>query len=80
MSQPACLEKMTSVRGRGQLVQKGQAFKAPIVLLSSNKSDDRDHKDPLGLNKPRPSKTPTGHKAPAGPKTSARPKAPPGPP
>ena len=43
---------MISIRGRGCLIQKSQAFKAPIGL-SSNRSNNRDHTDPLKSNKPK---------------------------
>ncbi len=55
MGQPARLEKMTSVRRRDQPAQRCQASKTPTGPPSSNKSDDGDHKDPLGSNKPGPS-------------------------
>ncbi len=54
MGQLACLEKVTSVRGRGCPVQRGQGSKAPTDLLSY-KSDNEDHKNPLGSNKLGPS-------------------------
>ncbi len=62
---------MTSVRQRGRLVRRGQAFEAPTGPLSSN----GDHEDPLGSNESGPSEAPAGSKAPAGP-----PEAPPRPP
>ncbi len=74
MGYPAYLEKMTSVRGQDWLAQRGQAFKAPIGPSLFNRSDDRDHEDPLRSNKPEPSKASVGLETPA-----AR-KAPPGPP
>ncbi len=65
---------MTSVRGRGRPVRRGQASKAPIGPLSSN----GDHEDPLKSNTPGLSKAPAGSEAPEAP---ARPlEAPPGPP
>ncbi len=62
---------MTSVRGEGQPVRRGQASEAPTGPSSSN----GDHEDPLGSNELGPSETPTGSKTPAGP-----PEASPGPP
>ncbi len=62
---------MTSVRGRGRPIRRGQAFKAPTGLPSSN----GDHEDPLGSNKSGSSEAPTGFEAPMGP-----PEAPPRPP
>ncbi len=62
---------MTSVRGCGRPVCRGQASEAPTGPPSSN----GDHKDPLGSNKSGPSKALTSSKAPTGP-----PEAPPGPP
>ncbi len=56
MGQPARLDKMTLVRERGQLARRSQASKTPTRPPSSNRSDNGDHEDPLGLNKPRPSK------------------------
>ncbi len=44
---------MTLVRERGWSAQKSQTSKAPTGP-SFNRSDDKDHKDLLGLNKPRP--------------------------
>ncbi len=41
---------MTLVRERGRPAQRSQVFEAPI-----NRSNDGDHKDPLGSNKPGPS-------------------------
>ncbi len=57
---------MTSVRGQGGLVQ---ASEAPTGL-SSNRSDNGDHEDyedPLGSNKPRPSKALARRETPARP-------------
>ncbi len=62
---------MTSVRGRGQPAQGGQASKAPIGPPSSN----GDHEDPLGSNKLGPSKAPTGSKVLAGLETLTGPEA-----
>ena len=42
---------MTSVQEQGWLAQRGQASKIP-----TNRFNNRDHKDPLGSNKPEPSK------------------------
>ncbi len=67
---------MTSVREQGQPTQRSQAFEAPTGSPSSN----GDHKDPLGLNKPRPSEAHAGSKALAGPEIPAGLEAPPGPP
>ena len=53
---------MTSVRGQSYLTQKSQASKA-----LTNWSNNKDHKNPLGLNKLRPSKAPTRLEALAGP-------------
>ena len=54
MGQPACLKKITSVRGRGRLARRAQASKAPTgpSFVRSN----NDHKDPLWSNKPGPFK------------------------
>ncbi len=65
---------MTSVRGRGRPVHRGQASEAPTGPLSSN----GDHEDPLGSNEPGLSEAPTGSKAPEAP--AGPPEAPPGPP
>ncbi len=54
---------MTSVRGRGRPVCRGQAFEAPTGPPSSN----GDHKDPLGSNKSGPSEAFAGSEALAGP-------------
>ncbi len=62
---------MTSVRGRGQLTQRSQAFEDPTGPPSSN----GDHKDPLESNELGLFKDPAGSEAPVGP-----PKALPGPP
>ncbi len=62
---------MTSVRGRGRPVRRGQASKAP----TSPPSPNGDHEDPLGSNESGPSEAPPSSKAPVGP-----PEAPPGPP
>ncbi len=65
---------MTSVRGQGRPVRRGQASEAPTSSPSSN----GDHEDPLRSNEPDPSEAPAGFeatKAPAGP-----PEAFPGPP
>ena len=60
MGQPTCLEKMTLVRGLSCLVRKGQwASKASTDLLSI-RSDNRNHKDPLELNKLGSFKAPFG--------------------
>ena len=53
MDQPVCLAKITSVRGQDYPIQKSQASKAPIRLLS-NRSDNKDYTNPLRSNKPRP--------------------------
>ncbi len=47
---------MTSVRGRDRLARRDQTSKAPTGPPSSN----RDHKNPLGSDKPGPSKALTG--------------------
>ena len=60
MGQLACLDKMTLVRRQGHFAKKSQAFKA-LTGLPSNKSDNRNHKNLLGSNKPRPFKAPAGH-------------------
>ncbi len=57
-SQPAHLEKKTSVRGQGCLTRRGQVSKA-LTGPSSNRFNNRDHEDPLRSNKPRPSKVST---------------------
>ncbi len=62
---------MTSVKGRGQPIRRGQASEAPIGPPSSN----GDHEDPLESNEPGLSEAPVGSEAPTGP-----PEAPPGPP
>ncbi len=65
---------MTSVRGRGRPVRRGQAFEAPTGAPSSN----GNHENPLGSNEPGPSEAPAGSEA---PEASAGPlEAPPGPP
>lgn len=46
---------MTSVQKQGYFIYRSLNFKAPINL-SSYKFDNRDHKDLLGSNKPKPSK------------------------
>ncbi len=51
MGQPARLEKMTSVRGRGRPPRKNRASKAPTGP-SSHKSDNEDHENLLVLNEP----------------------------
>ena len=43
---------MTSIRGQSCLGQRSQASKAP-TRSSSNKSDNKNHINPLGLNKLR---------------------------
>ena len=48
---------MTSVRGRGNLARRGQAFKVPTGSLSI-RFDNRDHKHLLGSNKPGLPKAP----------------------
>ncbi len=61
--QLACLEKMTSVRGRKRLTQRGRTSKALQIHPSSYRSghENQDYKDPLGSNKPpaRPPKAPS---------------------
>ena len=42
---------MTLIRGQGHLAERGQAFKA-----STNRSSNKDHKNPLGSNKSKLSK------------------------
>ncbi len=68
---------MTSVRGRGQPARRGQASKALTCPPLSNRSDDRDYEDLLGLNEPRPSEAPA--EAPAGPPQALSPSVPPDP-
>ncbi len=63
---------MASVRGQGRLARRGQAFEAPIGLLS-NKCDDRDHEDPLESNEPGLSKAPARPEAPTRPEAPVRP-------
>ena len=65
---------MTSVQGQRRFAHRGQASKVPIGPVS-NRSDDEDHEDPLGSNKPGPSEAPTElFEAPTRPfKASARP-------
>ncbi len=65
---------MTSVRGRGRPVRRGQASEA----LTSPPSSNGDYEDPLGSNKPGLSEAPTGSEAPEAP--AGPPEAPPGPP
>ncbi len=65
---------MTSVRGRGQPVYRGQASEVLTGPFSSN----GDHEDPLGSNKPGPSEAPAGSEAPEAP--ARLPEALPGPP
>ncbi len=62
---------MTSVRGRGRPVRRGQAFEA----LTGPPSSNGDYKDPLGSNESGLFKAFSGSEASAGP-----PKALPGPP
>lgn len=50
MNQPACLEKIISVQGRGHFSQKNRTFKT-FTSPSSYRSDYKDNKDPLGSNK-----------------------------
>ncbi len=50
MGQPAYLKKMTSVWGRGHSLWQNKAYKA-FTGLSSYRSDNKDHKDPLRPNK-----------------------------
>ena len=57
MGQPAYLEKMTSIRGRGRLAHRVGASEA-LTSLSSVRSNN-DHEDPLGSNKPGPPKAPS---------------------
>ncbi len=65
---------MTSVRGQGRPVRRGQASEVPTGPPLSN----GDHENPLGSNKPGPSKAPAGSEAPEAP--AGPPEAPPGPP
>ncbi len=65
---------MTSVRGQGRPVYRGQASEAPTSPPISN----GDHKDPLGSNKPGLSKASAGSEAPEA--SSGPPESPPGPP
>ncbi len=62
---------MTLVRGQGYLARKGQASEAP-----TDQSNDGNHKDSLGSNKPGPSEASTGSEAPAGPPQAPPPTAP----
>ena len=50
-SQPAYLEKITSIQRSGYCLQKNRVFKAP-TSPSSHNSDNRDHEDRLGSNEP----------------------------
>ncbi len=63
---------MTSLRGQGRPIRRGQASKAPTGPPLSNE----DHENPLVSNKPGLSEALTGSKALARPKTPARPEAP----
>ncbi len=49
-SQLACFKKIISVQVWGYLAQRSYISKA-LIDLSSNKSDNRDHKNSLGSNK-----------------------------
>ncbi len=71
IGQPAHLEKITSVRGRGRPTQRNQASKAPTGP-SSNMSDNRDNKNPLRSNKLGPSEASARPKALSRPETPAR--------
>ncbi len=62
---------MTSVRGRGRPVWRGQASKAP-----TDWSNNGDHKNSLGSNKPGPSEAPIRSEAPARPPHAPPPAAP----
>ncbi len=64
---------MTSVRERSRPARRGQASKAPTGPLSSNKSNNGDHKDPLGSNKLGPSEAPTRPEILVGPETPTGP-------
>ena len=55
---------MTLVRRRGWLAHKGQ--EASISPLLSNKSENEDYKNSLGLNKSGSSKASAGPETPAG--------------
>ena len=57
---------MTSVRKQGCPAQKSQAFEA-FNGSSSNRSNNGDHTDPLGSNKPKLFKVFADLEAPAGP-------------
>ncbi len=70
MGQPARVEKMISVQGRGRFTQKGQASKVSTGL-SFNRSNDGDYEDPLGSNIPEPFKALAGPDTLAGPETTA---------
>ncbi len=63
---------MTSIKERSCLAQRAQVFKAP-TSLSSNRSDDKDYKNPLGSNEPEPSKAPAAPETPVGPKAPSEP-------
>ena len=54
--QPACLEKMTSVRGQDCPTHRAQASEATTSPLSIRLNDDP--KNPLESNKPGPPKAP----------------------
>ncbi len=62
---------MTSVRGRGRPAQRGQASEA-----STDWSNNRDYKNPLGSNKPGSSKALIGPEALIGPSEASPPAAP----
>ena len=57
---------MTLVKGQGCLALRSQASEV-FIGPSSNKSNNEDYTNPLGSNKPEPSKAPTGPEALAGP-------------
>ncbi len=65
MGQLVCLDKMTLVTGYSQSAWRSQVFKASTGPPSSNKSDNKDYKDPLGSNKlglsEAPTEVATGH-------------------
>ena len=53
---------MTSIKRRGRPIRRARASEAPTDLSSVRSNDD--HENPLGSNKPRPSKTPSGSGSP----------------
>ena len=66
MDQLPHLMKMTLIKRRDCFIQKAPAIKTSIGFLS-NRFDNKNHKDPLGSNKPKLSKAFTRFEALAGP-------------